>query len=107
MRPKAPCACMKKRSLPSRRFALSTKNLVIEQANHTPYGLSAYVFTSELSRIFRLGENLDAGIIGVNDGVPTATQAPFGGVKESGWGRELGTEGIDAFLVTKHLSLGI
>src|SRR6266567_2163555 len=79
----------------------------IEQANHSAYGLSAYAFTRDLGRMFRLAESLEAGMIGINDGVPTATQAPFGGVKQSGWGRELGTEGLDAFLDTKHISIGI
>jgi succinate-semialdehyde dehydrogenase/glutarate-semialdehyde dehydrogenase len=50
---------------------------------------------------------LEAGIIGINDGLPTATQAPFGGMKMSGWGRELASEGIEAFLETKHVSLGL
>ncbi len=79
----------------------------IEQANHSAYGLSAYAFTRDLGRMFRLAESLEAGMIGINDGVPTATQAPFGGVKQSGWGRELGSEGLDAFLDTKHVSIGI
>jgi len=79
----------------------------IDLANHSAYGLSAYVFTRDLGRMFRVAELLDAGIIGINDGVPTATQAPFGGVKQSGWGRELGSEGLDAFLDTKHISIGI
>jgi succinate-semialdehyde dehydrogenase/glutarate-semialdehyde dehydrogenase len=57
--------------------------------------------------MFRLAESLEAGIIGINDGLPTTSQAPFGGVKQSGWGRELGTEGMDAFLETKHVSIGI
>ena len=76
-------------------------------ANGSPFGLSAYAFTRNLGRTFRMMEGLEAGIIGVNDGLPTATQAPFGGVKQSGWGRELGSEGLDAFLETKHISLGI
>ena len=84
-----------------------TEAEAIECANGSPYGLSAYAFTSDLGRTFRLMESLEAGIIGINDGVPTATQAPFGGVKQSGWGRELGIEGMDAFLETKHISLGI
>jgi succinate-semialdehyde dehydrogenase/glutarate-semialdehyde dehydrogenase len=79
----------------------------IEQANSSPYGLSAYAFTNDIGRMFRLGELLEAGMIGINDGVPTTSQAPFGGVKQSGWGRELGSEGMDAFLETKHLSIGI
>jgi len=79
----------------------------IEQANNSPYGLSAYAFTSDIGRMFRLAESLEAGMIGINDGVPTTSQAPFGGVKQSGWGRELGLEGMDAFLETKHVSIGI
>lgn len=77
----------------------------IELANSTKYGLSAYAFTRDLSRTFRLMENLEAGIIGINDGVPTTSNAPFGGVKQSGWGRELGSEGLDSFLETKHVSI--
>jgi succinate-semialdehyde dehydrogenase/glutarate-semialdehyde dehydrogenase len=80
---------------------------VVELANNSPFGLSAYAFTLDLGRTFRLMESLEAGIIGINDGLPTATQAPFGGVKQSGWGRELGSEGLDAFLETKHISIGI
>ncbi|MGH7950510.1 MAG: NAD-dependent succinate-semialdehyde dehydrogenase [Limisphaerales bacterium] len=79
----------------------------IEQANNSPYGLSAYAFTRNLSRAFRLMELLEAGTLGINDGVPTTSQCPFGGVKQSGWGRELGVEGMDAFLETKHVSLGL
>ncbi|MBU6401350.1 MAG: NAD-dependent succinate-semialdehyde dehydrogenase [Verrucomicrobia bacterium] len=84
-----------------------TEAEAVQRANHTNYGLAAYVFTRDLSRAFRLMESLEAGMIGLNDAVPTATQAPFGGVKQSGWGRELGAEGIDAFLDTKHVSLAI
>jgi succinate-semialdehyde dehydrogenase/glutarate-semialdehyde dehydrogenase len=80
---------------------------VIEQANSSPYGLSAYAFTRDLGRMFRVAETLEAGIMGINDGLPTTTQAPFGGVKQSGWGRELGIEGMDAFLETKHVSIGV
>jgi succinate-semialdehyde dehydrogenase/glutarate-semialdehyde dehydrogenase len=82
-----------------------TEAEAIARANDTSYGLAAYVFTRDLSRAFRLMETLEAGMIGVNDGVPTTSNAPFGGVKHSGWGRELGTEGLDAFLETKHVSL--
>jgi succinate-semialdehyde dehydrogenase / glutarate-semialdehyde dehydrogenase len=87
--------------------SFDTEAEAIEKANASDYGLSAYAFTSNLGRTFRLMEALEAGIIGINDGVPTATQAPFGGVKQSGSGRELGIEGMDAFLETKHISLGI
>lgn len=84
-----------------------TEAEAVDRANSLPYGLSAYVFTQDLSRAFRLMENIDAGMMGINDGVPTTSQCPFGGVKQSGWGRELGIEGMDAFLETKHISLGI
>ncbi len=84
-----------------------TEQEVIERANATEYGLSAYAFTRDLGRAFRLMDALEAGTIGINDGVPTVSQGPFGGVKQSGWGRELGIEGMDAFLDTKHISLGV
>lgn len=85
--------------------AFDTEAEAIERANHSPYGLSAYAFTRDLARAFRLMESLEAGTISINDGVPSTSQCPFGGVKESGWGRELGIEGMDAFLETKHASL--
>jgi len=78
----------------------------IAQANASDYGLSAYAFTRDVSRMFRLMETIEAGTIGINDGAPTTSQAPFGGVKQSGLGRELGMEGMDAFMDTKHVSLG-
>jgi succinate-semialdehyde dehydrogenase/glutarate-semialdehyde dehydrogenase len=87
--------------------AFDTEEEAVRRANNSLYGLAAYVFTRDLNRTFRLMEALEAGMIAVNDGVPTTSQAPFGGVKQSGWGRELGIEGMDAFLETKHVSLGI
>jgi len=84
-----------------------TEAEAVGRANSLPYGLSAYVFTRDLSRAFRLMEDIEAGMMGINDGVPTTSQCPFGGMKQSGWGRELGIEGMDAFLETKHISLGI
>jgi succinate-semialdehyde dehydrogenase/glutarate-semialdehyde dehydrogenase len=86
--------------------SFSTEEEGVARANNTCYGLAAYLFTRDLNRTFRVSERLDAGSIGVNDGAPSTSQSPFGGIKESGWGRELGTEGMDAFLETKHLSLG-
>jgi succinate-semialdehyde dehydrogenase / glutarate-semialdehyde dehydrogenase len=87
--------------------AFDTEDEVIQRANASRFGLSAYAFTSNLARSFRLMEKLEAGMIGLNDGVPTTSQCPFGGVKQSGWGRELGSEGIEAFLETKHVSIGV
>jgi len=80
---------------------------VIERANASPYGLAAYAFTRDLDRAFRLMESLEAGTVGINDSVPSTSQCPFGGVKQSGWGRELGIEGLDGFMETKHISLGV
>ncbi len=78
---------------------------VIEAANNTRYGLAAYVFTNDLSTAWRMAEGLEAGMIGINDPVPTVVQCPFGGMKESGLGRELGHEGLEAYLETKYVSM--
>jgi len=87
--------------------AFDTEAEAIAGANASPYGLSAYAFTRDLARAFRLMEAIEAGTIGINDGLPTTSNCPFGGLKRSGWGRELGMEGMDAFLETKHVSLGM
>jgi len=86
--------------------SFDTEKEVIARANRSPYGLSAYAMTRDIGRMFRLAEEIEAGTLGINDGAPTTSQAPFGGVKQSGWGRELGTEGLEAFLETKHASIG-
>ena len=77
---------------------------VVRQANETRYGLAAYAYTSNLNRAFRLAEQLEAGTVCINDAVPASSNCPFGGMKESGQGRELGIEGMEAFLETKHVS---
>jgi succinate-semialdehyde dehydrogenase/glutarate-semialdehyde dehydrogenase len=87
--------------------AFDTEAEAIERANASEYGLSAYAFTRDLKRAFRLMESLEAGTIGLNDSIPTTSQCPFGGFKQSGWGRELGVEGLDAFVETKHISIGL
>lgn len=80
---------------------------VIDAANNTPYGLAAYVFTNDLTVATKMAEGLEAGIIGINDPVPATPQCPFGGMKESGMGRELGIEGLDAYFETKCVSVGL
>jgi len=80
---------------------------VIARANATEYGLAAYAFTRDLGRSLRLAEALEAGTIGLNDPVPATSNCPFGGFKQSGWGRELGVEGLEAYLETKHVSIAI
>ncbi len=78
----------------------------VEIANSTPFGLAAYFFTNNYKTGIFFQENLDFGILGWNDGLPSTAQAPFGGMKESGIGSEGGTEGIEPYLETKYLSIG-
>ncbi|KGQ22501.1 NAD-dependent succinate-semialdehyde dehydrogenase [Thermus filiformis] len=79
----------------------------LRYANAFPVGLAAYVFTRDLSRAFRVAEALEYGIVGVNDGVPSTPQAPFGGMKRSGLGREGGRWGLEEYLEVKYVSLGL
>ncbi|KIV53847.1 succinate-semialdehyde dehydrogenase [Aneurinibacillus migulanus] len=83
------------------------EEVVVQQANDSDYGLAAYVYTQNNSRCFRMAEALEYGIVGVNDGAPTQTQAPFGGYKESGIGREGGYYALEEFLETKFVSFGL
>ena len=80
---------------------------VMERANRGPFGLAAYFYTRDLSRAWRVSERLEYGIVGINDPLPSTAQAPFGGYKESGLGREGGSEGMEAFLETKYVSMGL
>ncbi|MEI3609484.1 NAD-dependent succinate-semialdehyde dehydrogenase [Pseudogracilibacillus sp. SO10305] len=86
-------------------FAFDTEEEVIQKANNTVYGLASYIFSNDINRVYRVMENLDYGIIGVNDPLPTVAQAPFGGVKESGVGREGGRHGIEDYLDYKYISM--
>ncbi|MGG1291593.1 NAD-dependent succinate-semialdehyde dehydrogenase [Bacillus smithii] len=78
---------------------------VIQRANDTPYGLAAYVFTENISKAIQITEQLEYGIVGLNDGLPSVAQAPFGGFKQSGLGREGGHHGMEEFLETKFVSI--
>ncbi|KGX84780.1 NAD-dependent succinate-semialdehyde dehydrogenase [Pontibacillus litoralis] len=78
----------------------------VQIANSTPFGLAAYYFTNDYRVGTYLHDQLDFGIVGWNDGAPSAAHAPFGGMKESGLGREGGIEGLDPYLETKYLSIG-
>jgi succinate-semialdehyde dehydrogenase/glutarate-semialdehyde dehydrogenase len=77
----------------------------VRLANATPFGLAAYVYGRDIGRLTRMVEALEYGIIGVNDPIPTVAQAPFGGMKHSGYGREGGRQGLDEYLEWKYVSL--
>lgn len=79
----------------------------ITLANDTSHGLAAYVYSSNLSRALQVSEHLDYGMVGINDTAISAAQAPFGGIKESGFGREGSKYGIDDYLVMKYLAVGM
>lgn len=84
-----------------------TEDEVISKANDTDYGLAAYVFTENTSRSLRVAERLEYGIIGVNDVFPASPEAPFGGIKQSGLGKEGGYYGMEQFMEEKFISIGI
>ncbi|MDN3437464.1 NAD-dependent succinate-semialdehyde dehydrogenase [Planococcus sp. APC 3900] len=88
-------------------MSFETDEAAVKLANDTRFGLAAYFFTESMARGTYLSENLDYGIVGWNDGAPSTAQAPFGGMKESGVGREGGQEGLEAFLETKYVSIKI
>ncbi len=83
-----------------------TEAQAIELANATPFGLAAYLFSTSLSRAWRVAEKIEAGMIGINEGIFSNEVVPFGGVKESGLGREGAAEGLEEYLETKYLCLG-
>src|SRR5579872_2375926 len=80
---------------------------VIAKANASEYGLIGYVFTRDFNRALRVAEALDTGMVGLNQGVPSNPAAPFGGVKQSGFGREGGVEGIDEYVSLKYVGIGM
>lgn len=88
-------------------IAFDTEQEAIELANDTAYGLAAYLYTRDLDRAVRVAEALRFGIVGVNDINPTAAAAPFGGVKDSGLGREGGAAGIEEYLDTKLVGISV
>jgi succinate-semialdehyde dehydrogenase/glutarate-semialdehyde dehydrogenase len=85
----------------------SSDEQAIAAANRTEYGLVAYVYTRDLDRAFRVCEEIETGMVGLNQGVVSNPAAPFGGVKQSGFGREGGFEGIGEYLETKYVAMGI
>lgn len=88
-------------------LSFKTEEEAIEIANETKYGLAGYICTQDLSRSWRVSEALEFGMIGVNEGSISHDIAPFGGIKESGLGREGGTYGLDEYLETKYICMGL
>ena len=86
-------------------FSFSSEEEVIERANNTPFGLASYFYTSDLAKSWRVSEQLEYGIVGLNTGIISTEMAPFGGIKESGMGREGSKYGIDDYLEIKYVSL--
>ena len=84
-----------------------TEDEAIRRANDSIYGLAAYVFTENITKGIRISEQLEYGIVGLNDGIPSTPQAPFGGFKQSGLGREGGHQGMDEYLEVKYISVGL
>jgi succinate-semialdehyde dehydrogenase/glutarate-semialdehyde dehydrogenase len=87
-------------------FRFKTDDEAIEIANGTPFGLAAYFYARDLGRVWRIAERLEFGIVGINEGIIATELAPFGGVKESGLGREGSQHGIEEFVEMKYLFMG-
>ena len=83
----------------------ATEQQALDAANRTEYGLVAYLYTRDLDRALRMAEGIETGMVGLNQGIVSNPAAPFGGVKQSGYGREGGFEGIDEYLETKYVAL--
>jgi succinate-semialdehyde dehydrogenase/glutarate-semialdehyde dehydrogenase len=84
-----------------------TEDEAVAAANHTEFGLAAYLYTSDLKRALRVSERLETGMVGINQGLVSNPAAPFGGVKQSGFGREGGPEGINEYVETKYLAVSL
>jgi succinate-semialdehyde dehydrogenase/glutarate-semialdehyde dehydrogenase len=87
-------------------FRFESEEDVVQQANDTPYGLAAYFYSRDVARIWRVADQLETGIVGINEGALASEAAPFGGVKESGYGREGSRHGLDDYMHTKYLCQG-
>jgi succinate-semialdehyde dehydrogenase / glutarate-semialdehyde dehydrogenase len=87
-------------------FKFETEAEVIELANYTEFGLASYFYTRDVGRVFRVGEALEYGMVGVNTGMISTAEVPFGGVKQSGLGREGARQGLEEYVEVKYLCLG-
>ena len=86
-------------------YKFSTEEEVIKMANDTPYGLASYFYSRDIGRIWRVAEALEYGMVGVNTGLTSKAEIPFGGVKESGLGREGSRFGLDEYLEIKYINM--
>lgn len=100
------CACEETFGPVAPLTRFTTEAEVIAAANDTPFGLAAYFYSQDVRRIWRVAEALESGIVGINEGALAAEAAPFGGVKESGYGREGSVHGLDDYLHTKYVCQG-
>jgi succinate-semialdehyde dehydrogenase/glutarate-semialdehyde dehydrogenase len=87
-------------------FRFKTEDEAVTAANATPFGLSAYLYTRDLARAWRVGEALESGMVGINEGILSTEVAPFGGVKQSGLGREGSKYGLDEYTELKYMMMG-
>jgi succinate-semialdehyde dehydrogenase/glutarate-semialdehyde dehydrogenase len=87
-------------------FSFDTEEQAIEMANDTEFGLAAYFYSRDIGRVYRVAEKLEYGIVGINEGIISNEMAPFGGVKESGGGREGSKYGMDDYLDIKYMCIG-
>jgi len=87
-------------------FKFKTEQGVIDMANNTEYGLASYFYSRDVGRIFRVSEALEYGMVGINVGIIATEHVPFGGVKQSGLGREGSSHGMDEYLEMKYLCVG-
>ena len=101
------CACEETFGPVVAAMTFASEREAIELANATPSGLAGYVMTQDADRLWRVAEALDCGVVGANDGAPSAAEAPFGGRKDSGLGREGGTHGLDAYVDLKYVSVRV
>jgi succinate-semialdehyde dehydrogenase/glutarate-semialdehyde dehydrogenase len=88
-------------------FPFDDEETAIEMANDTQYGLASYFYSRDLSRVWRVAEALEYGMVGINTGAISNAAAPFGGVKASGLGREGGHQGLEEYLETKYLCIDL
>ena len=87
-------------------FRFKTEEEAIEMANNTEFGLACYFYTRDIGRVWRVGEGLEYGMIGINEGIISTAEAPFGGVKESGLGREGSHHGVEEYVEMKYMLMG-